>query len=130
VLIRHGEGRSSVDRVVGGPKGCTGLSDAGRDQADRLRARLERSGELRADAVLVSVLPRAVETAQLVMRALGGAELVTDCELCEVHVGEADGLSIEEARSALWMARSLGDATPGPVQKASTNSAIVLPRRC
>ena len=30
VLIRHGESRTTVDRVIGGPRTCSGLSDLGR----------------------------------------------------------------------------------------------------
>ncbi len=63
VLIRHGESRSTVDRVVGGHRGCTGLTDRGVRQAKALRDRLARTGELAgAAAVLTSVLPRAIET--------------------------------------------------------------------
>ncbi len=106
VLIRHGEAVCNVSGVCGGPEGCEGLTDLGRRQVEDLRDRLLASGELRgADALYASVLPRAVETAQLVAPALGptgpGARpgsppLVTDCGLCELHPGEADGLNWAE----------------------------------
>ena len=54
VLIRHGESQVTVDRVVGGSKTCSGLSDRGRRQAEALRDRLARTGELQADVLLAS----------------------------------------------------------------------------
>ena len=65
VLIRHGEAQSAIDGVVGGPLGCTGLSELGRRQADALAARLVRTGELAgAVALYASTLPRAIETSR------------------------------------------------------------------
>ncbi len=99
VLVRHGEARCNVQGVVGGIRGCTGLTDLGVAQAEALRRRLERTGELRqATALYSSVLPRAIETAALVSPALGPGDLPvqTDCDLCELHPGEADGLVWEQ----------------------------------
>jgi probable phosphoglycerate mutase len=99
VLIRHGESRATVDQVVGGPTGCTGLSEGGARQCEALRDRLARTGELAgAGALLTSVLPRAVETAQIIGPALGFelGDIVQDCDLCELHPGEADGLTWTE----------------------------------
>jgi probable phosphoglycerate mutase len=103
VIIRHGEAQCAVDSLVGGPKGCTGLSDEGRHQCELLRDRLLRTGELDdTDVVLTSVLPRAIETAQIIAPALGPAaeiEAKQDCDLCELHPGEADGLTWDEYRT-------------------------------
>ncbi len=99
ILIRHGESNSTVERVVGGHAGCTGLSPRGRQQAEALRARLARTGEIGASPVLLtSILPRAIETAETIAPALGDGSLVAkrDCELCEIHPGEGDGLPWEE----------------------------------
>jgi probable phosphoglycerate mutase len=105
VLIRHGEAVCNVAGVCGGPRGCQGLTERGRGQVRTLRDRVRRTGELAgADALYASVLPRAVETAELLAPALvatdpasGGRapvpEVVTECGLCELHCGEADGLS-------------------------------------
>ena len=99
VLVRHGEAQCHVAQVVGGPKGCTGLSDLGRRQAESLRRRLERTGELAgADVLYASTLPRAVETAELIAPALGGPAVKQDEELCELYPGDADGISWEEFR--------------------------------
>jgi len=100
VLIRHGESRSTVDQVVGGHEGCTGLSDQGRRQAEALAARLQHTGELSDTSVLLtSILPRAIETAEIIAPALGGLVAKQDCDLCEIHPGEGDGLTWEEFRN-------------------------------
>jgi probable phosphoglycerate mutase len=99
VLVRHGEAQAYLDQVVAGAKGCTGLSDLGRRQADALRDRLARTGEL-ADttALYASILPRAIETAAIIAPAVGGHEITQDCDFCELHPGEADGLLWDDYR--------------------------------
>jgi len=95
VLVRHGESQVTVDQVVGGHTACSGLSERGRGQAEALRDRLVRSGLLReVEALYASVLARAVETADVIAPGVGpGAlEVVQRCALCELHVGEGDGL--------------------------------------
>jgi probable phosphoglycerate mutase len=97
VLIRHGESRSTVDRMVGGHQGCAGLTDRGVLQAKALYERLARTGELAgATALLTSVLPRAIQTAEIIAPALGDLAVEQQCELCEIHPGEGDGLTWEE----------------------------------
>ena len=57
--------------VCGGPIGCQGLTELGRRQVTSLRDRLALTGELAgADALYASVLPRAIETAELLAPAL------------------------------------------------------------
>src|ERR1035438_5818597 len=71
VLVRHGEAVCNVSGVCGGPIGCEGLTDRGRGQVEALRDRLAETGELaRVDALYASVLPRAIETAELLSPAL------------------------------------------------------------
>jgi probable phosphoglycerate mutase len=66
-------------------------------QAEALRARWEATGEMRhATAFYASVLPRAIQTAEIIAPALGELELTTDCDLCELHPGESDGMTWEE----------------------------------
>ncbi len=104
VLVRHGEAVCNVSGVCGGPLGCEGLTPAGRAQVEALRDRLVESGEVAgADALYASVLPRAIETAELLSPVLvgnrrdgsGGSvpELITECGLCELHPGKADGMT-------------------------------------
>jgi broad specificity phosphatase PhoE len=99
VLVRHGEAVCNVNGVVGGKRGCTGLTELGRDQVMAVRERLLRTGELRgASALYASTLPRAIETATLLRPAIGDGTLpvVEDCGLCELHPGQADGLTWQE----------------------------------
>ncbi len=100
VLVRHGEAACNVNGVVGGPVGCTGLTDRGREQVGALAARLAETGELRgATALYASVLPRAVETARLLGPSVGTGALAVRrrCSLCELHPGQSDGLAWRDA---------------------------------
>jgi probable phosphoglycerate mutase len=97
VLVRHGEANCNAKGIVGGHRGCTGLSALGVAQAEALRARWEATGEMRgADALYASVLPRAIQTADIIAPALGDLDLTTDCDLCELHPGECDGMTWDE----------------------------------
>ena len=101
VLIRHGEAVCNVSSVVGGPKGCTGLTDLGRRQVVALAERLEEGGELRdAVALYSSPLPRALETAALLRGAVGPAgrplEVRQEDDLSELRPGESDGMTWQE----------------------------------
>ncbi len=83
--------------MLGGHNGCSGLSDTGREQVGRLRDRLLDTGELAgASALYASVMPRAIETAEIIAPALGGLEVRPECDFCEGHPGEADGLTWAE----------------------------------
>lgn len=97
VLVRHGEAECNVAGIVGGPRGCTGLTDLGRAQAEALAERLERTREFN-DAVgaYCSVLARAKETASIVTRSLPALVVREDCDLCELHPGRADAMGWDE----------------------------------
>lgn len=92
LLVRHGESWATVRQVVGGPKGCTGLSDLGRRQSHRLRKRFERGFEPVPDLIVSSTMPRARETADIVAEAFPGLHIEDDPQLVEHLPGEADGL--------------------------------------
>ncbi len=102
VLIRHGEAQCNLNHVIGGPKGCTGLTDLGRRQVAALADRLFESGELRQAAALYSsVLPRAVETAERLRPVVGPGPTALGpvrqrADLSEVHPGESDGMDWTE----------------------------------
>jgi broad specificity phosphatase PhoE len=93
ILVRHGEAHAGLHGVIAGPRGCAGLTPHGRRQAEALRDHLLDSGHLQADVLMASVLPRAIETAQIIAPGLGFDTFSQDCDLCEVHTGEADGLA-------------------------------------
>jgi probable phosphoglycerate mutase len=95
LLVRHGESQAQVDRVVGGPTGCTGLSDLGRRQVSALAERWKCSA-LAVDHLFSSTLPRAVETAEMLAPALGGLPVRQDADLVELAPGECDGLSWDD----------------------------------
>ena len=97
VLIRHGESNTTVARVIGGPRSCTGLSDLGRTQAERLRDRLAASHELEADVLYASDYPRAIETAEVIAPALGGLEVQREPGFGEHDPGpDIDGMGFDE----------------------------------
>jgi 2,3-bisphosphoglycerate-dependent phosphoglycerate mutase len=99
LLIRHGQSWDKVRDVVGGPRGCRGLTDLGRAQSALLRDRLARLDDLAGAALYSSTLPRARETAAILAPALG-AEPVAHCGLCTYHVEElVDGVPRAEVRA-------------------------------
>lgn len=107
VLIRHGESNATVRRIVGGPASCTGLSDLGRRQAEALAARLARTGEISAEVLVASSMPRAAETAKIIVPALGGLDVVTEDDLREHDPGpDFDGLAyadtVEKIDARRW----------------------------
>jgi len=96
-----------VQQVVGGPKGCTGLSKLGQLQARALRNRLEVEAAT-ADVVLSSTLPRARETANALADVLGPTADALD-DLCELRPGACDGMSWQD-----WRQRFLVDMGSEP----------------
>lgn len=96
VLVRHGDAYAGFGGVIGGRHGCGGLTPLGEAQAHALARELEATGRIHTDVLLSSVIPRAVQTAEIIAPALrmGGAR--QECGLCEVHTGEADGLTWAE----------------------------------
>jgi broad specificity phosphatase PhoE len=99
-LIRHGESVPNVTPIIGGMRGDAGLTDRGREQAELLEKRL-REEDLRADQLYASTLPRALETAEYVARALD-LPVQRDDELHELRPGDADGLTVDEWRERYW----------------------------
>lgn len=115
VLVRHGESRAQELDFLGGHDGCKGLSDRGRAQVTALRDRLTSTGELADAAVLYSsLMPRAIETAEILAPALGGLEVRPECHFCEGHPGEADGLTWAELDERYPLADWSADARRAP----------------
>jgi probable phosphoglycerate mutase len=99
-LIRHGEAYSNIERdgsgTVPGLHGDKGLTPRGRAQAERLRDRLARTGEIQADALLASTFARACQTAEIIAPALG-LPVIPDDDLQEMRSGdEVDGMTERE----------------------------------
>ena len=101
VIVRHGEPHHSQCGVIGGMKGCTGLTERGARQSQALARRLGTTGELgKCAALLHGPWPRARQTATILRSALPGAVVEEDENLCELMPGAADGLTWEERRRA------------------------------
>lgn len=96
ILVRHGDAHAGFHGVIGGVLGCAGLTDLGRRQAAALRDHLAETARVQPDVLVASVLPRAIETARIIAPGLGVEISGHDAELCEVHPGEADGLTWAE----------------------------------
>lgn len=90
LLVRHGESAPVVEGedfpLVGG-HGDPPLSEEGRDQAQRLGARLAHE---HVDAIYVTTLQRTVQTAAPLATALG-IEPAVEPDLREVYLGEWEG---------------------------------------
>jgi probable phosphoglycerate mutase len=95
-LIRHGEAFANVQPIIAGMQGDKGLTPRGVAQAERLRDRFARYGEIDADVLIASTLPRARQTAEIIRPALG-RPIIFDDEVQELRIGEADGMVIPEA---------------------------------
>lgn len=99
VLVRHGESRTSVARTIGGTRTCTGLSELGRRQCERLAIRLGETGELTGAVLYASDYRRAIESAELLAPALGDPPVEVEVEpgFGEHDPGpDCDGLTFDE----------------------------------
>lgn len=86
VFVRHGESVHKMQGVVGGPRGCRGLTERGQAQAASLAHRLAAEAAEWSDvAVYASTLPRAIQTAAPIAETLD-VPVTTDCGLCTWHV--------------------------------------------
>jgi probable phosphoglycerate mutase len=132
VLVRHGQAVCNVEGVVGGPKGCHGLSELGRRQVSALAEILTASGELRrAEALYASVLPRAIETAELLRPSIGPVGLLPRIleqdDLCELHPGESDGMTWTEVIDTFGVPDWDVDPTT-PIAPSGESWATFVPR--
>ena len=62
-IIRHGEAYTNIESVIGGMQGDRGLTERGIAQAEALARRLS-TGEIAADVLYASTLPRTRATAE------------------------------------------------------------------
>jgi hypothetical protein len=107
-LIRHGESHANIDGVISAMATDRGLTERGLAQVRALAARLE-TGEIPADALYASTLPRARMTAEIVAAALDLPVEWND-DLHELRPGEAEGLHVGEVRERFpQVARFIGE---------------------
>ncbi|MEU9859334.1 histidine phosphatase family protein [Streptomyces sp. NPDC047971] len=100
VFVRHGEAQCNIDGLVGGPRTCTGLTNLGYDQVERVALRL--AAEHRAkpfDALHASPRIRLRQTAEIISQALR-LPLHTDDRLDGPVHGAADGLPWTDVKAA------------------------------
>ncbi len=101
LLIRHGS-HDRLGRILCGRTPGVGLSDAGRAEADRLAAGLRDKG--RIDAIVVSPLQRARETAAPLAAAFG-LEPAIDEDANELDFGDWSGCTFESLHGQpVWQA--------------------------
>ncbi len=97
LLLRHGHSTANAEGVLAGWTEGVGLTDAGRQQAERVAARLEG---VSVAAAVTSPLQRCRETVAL---ALPDHEVAVDDRLGECHYGAWTGLRLgEAAKQDLW----------------------------
>ena len=122
ILVRHGEAYAGFHGPIAGPTGCRGLTPEGRRQAEALRDHLARVGRrLRPTCSSPASSPAPSRPRRSSPPASASSCPATDCDLCEVHTGEADGTDWSSTTSATarstWRpsptGRSLPAATAG-----------------
>lgn len=108
--MRHGESRATVERFVGGPRSCTGLTDHGRLQAQALRNRLSAGHDVEATALFASNFPRALETANIIAPSVGSLPVSVDSGWGEHDPGpDCDGMTYDEFIERFGVPRWDGD---------------------
>lgn len=96
IVIRHGESEHSIRRMIA-ERRCPGLTPDGLGQARQWAEQLRITGEIESPFVLFSSpVLRARQTADMFAQAFGVGQAELEEDLCEVRVGQADGLSWEE----------------------------------
>jgi broad specificity phosphatase PhoE len=128
-VVRHAT-HSLVGRVLAGRMAGVGLNQEGREQAQRLAARLGRE---KVDEVLTSPLERARETAGPIAARLN-CVIHTAKEINEIDCGGWTGLSFEalskDPRWSHWNEARAGAGAPdGETMQAVQTRAMGLVRR-
>ena len=94
LLVRSGKRIS--DGLSTRQHSATGLSELGQQQARAVADRLVRGEFGKVDVVMSSRRPPSIETATIIAAALGLEPEPPTCDLCEMHPGDAEGLTHEE----------------------------------
>lgn len=96
-LVRHGETQSNLDRVFQGHMD-TQLTERGVEQAECVARWLQ---DTPFDTIYASDLARAANTARAISDSQGGADIVFDRDLREMHYGVLQGVAIADFASVL-----------------------------
>jgi broad specificity phosphatase PhoE len=123
LLIRHGESEWNRDGRIQGFRDCD-LSDLGREQAERLRERLDLE---KLEAVYSSTSTRAADTARI---ALGHRFEVTALpNLREINLGEWEGVNAAELKRRLPVETEMWFRTPSKVHIKGGETLRVFRKR-
>ena len=95
VFLRHGESVGNAEARWQGQSDYV-LTEKGRAQASVLADRWKSEGA-KFDLIVTSPLVRAKETAEIIAAALG-TDVESEPMLMERHIGEMEGLTIDEVR--------------------------------
>ena len=107
VLVRHGQGKDQLTETNSGERTCSGLTDLGREQVHALATHLRESGEFSdCQTLLSSTIARARQTAKILLDVLPAQCITEDSDLCELRMGQAEGLTTSEIQA------KYGDSTP------------------
>lgn len=132
VLLRHGETPLTPQKRFSGSGGTDpSLSDAGREQAERVAAALARRGTIQE--IVASPLARTRETAGVVAARLG-LDVSIDDGLRETDFGAWEGLTFAEVHErypddlSAWLASPDAEPTGGGESFAATATRIAATR--
>ncbi|MBI5087688.1 MAG: histidine phosphatase family protein [Actinobacteria bacterium] len=123
VYVRHGESNTTVARVIGGHRTCSGLSPLGVQQAERLRDRWAANPEFTPDHIIASHFSRARQTAEIVAEAFAdlpqfSGKVEIDEEFGEHDPGpDCDGMTMDDFvdrfGTGAWESDPFGVSFPG-----------------
>ncbi|WRZ93230.1 bifunctional RNase H/acid phosphatase [Streptomyces sp. NBC_01007] len=132
VLLRHGETALTPQKRFSGSGGSDpSLSDAGREQAERVAAALAARGTIQA--IVASPLARTRQTAEAVAARLG-LDVVIEDGLRETDFGAWEGLTFGEVRERhpddlnAWLASPDAEPTGGGESFAATAHRMAATR--
>jgi len=118
ILIRHGASLHAQRGIIANGASCPGLTDAGFEQVQRLADRLcalPDASDMRT--ILSSPALRALQTAEVIARALKIAPILQDDDLTEIRPGVAEGLTAEAYQAQYgafdWTAEPARPFAPG-----------------
>jgi probable phosphoglycerate mutase len=100
VITRHGEAICNTQRIVGGDKGCTGLSEHGRTQTIQLADHLHHEHQQHPFDVLYASPRLRTHQSGLIISQTLALPLLLDRELRAPDHGDADGQPWDEVKTS------------------------------
>lgn len=123
LLIRHGESEWNREGIIQGFRDCD-LSDLGREQADKLRARLDKEV---FDIAYSSTATRAMQTAEAAVGHRMAIEAVPD--LREINLGRWEGERAAELKRRLPRETHMWFHEPSKVRIEGAETLLAFRRR-